>query len=342
MKAELFDFHLPPELIAQEPANKRSESRLLVYHKKSATVEHRKFTNIVEYFQPGDLLVVNSSRVIPARIFTNKNSDGRGGYEVLFVKTLSGNGRFEAMVRPGKRFRQGHRHMLPGNLEIEVETVLDTGLRVLKTVNAEDPLPTFREYGIMPLPPYITAKQHEPGRYQTVYSDVEGSIAAPTAGLHFDDNIFAQLKTKGVNIAQIILHVGLGTFKPIESENIIDHKMHEEVFYISEETAQLFAQTRQAGKRVWACGTTSVRTLESAIQPDGRLNTGWQSTDCFIWPGYKFKAVDLFLTNFHLPRSTLIVLVAAFCSREAVLSLYEQAVNKQYRFYSFGDAMLLL
>jgi S-adenosylmethionine:tRNA ribosyltransferase-isomerase len=194
----------------------------------------------------------------------------------------------------------------------------------------------------MPLPPYITSRESEPERYQTVYSDLEGSIAAPTAGLHFDDEVFARLAEKGVQIARIILHVGLGTFKPVESENIADHVMHEEVFHISAKTAELYAQTKAAGKKIWACGTTSVRTLESAIKNDGTLKTGWQSTDCFITPGYTFKAVDKLITNFHLPKSTLIMLVSAFAEREKVLHLYNEAVKERYRFFSFGDSMVIL
>ena len=246
------------------------------------------------------------------------------------------------MVRPGKKFKPGRRHLLPGGCQIEVEEILDSGLRVLRTCDGRDPVPVFREFGQMPLPPYITSRESSPDRYQTVYSNVEGSVAAPTAGLHFDERVFAALREKKVNIAEVILHVGMGTFKPIEAETLDEHQMHEEIFFISEQTAALFRQTRAAGGRVWGCGTTSIRTLESAVGEDGSLRTGWQSTACFIKPGYKFKAVDCFITNFHLPRSTLIVLVSAFCGRERVLSLYEEAVNNRYRFYSFGDSMVII
>lgn len=341
MKTELFDFFLPPELIAQTPAQRRSGSRLLVYDRVAARIEHRQFADIVEYFSPGDLLIVNSSKVIPARIFTLPTADCGGGSEVLFVRSIEGP-RFEAMVRPGKKFKPGRRHLLPGGCTVEVEEVLDSGLRVLRTVDGRDPVPVFREFGQMPLPPYITSRESTPDRYQTVYSNVEGSIAAPTAGLHFDEQVFAALRQKGVRIAEVILHVGLGTFKPIEADEIDEHQMHEETFYISEETAALFKQTRAAGGRVWACGTTSVRTLESAVSESGELRCGWRTTACFIRPGYEFKAVDRFITNFHLPRSTLIVLVAAFCGREQVLSLYEEAIRQKYRFYSFGDSMVII
>lgn len=341
MKTELFDFELPEELIAQVPAQQRSGSRLLVYDRKTDQVQHRNFFEIVEFFRPGDLLVLNSSRVIPARMFTIDSDFGRAGYEVLFVRLLE-NGRFTAMVKPGRRFKVGKQHLMPGNNLVEVDEVLETGLRVLHFVDGSDPVAIYRQYGEMPLPPYITSRESSPDRYQTVYSDEEGSIAAPTAGLHFDAEIFKALESKGVKVVNVILHVGLGTFKPVESENIFDHVMHEEVFHISAETAAMFRQTREAGGRVWACGTTSVRTLESAIQADGNLLTGWQSTACFITPGYRFKAVDCLITNFHLPKSTLLMLVSAFASRERVLQLYAEAVERRYRFFSFGDSMLIL
>lgn len=341
MKTELFDFYLPPELIAQTPAQRRSESKLLVYDRAASSMEHRKFADLVDYFAEGDLLILNSSKVVPARIFTLATASCSGGSEILFVKSL-GDGRFEAMVRPGKKFRPGRCHQLPDGCQVEVEEVLESGLRVLRTSDGRDPVAVFREFGQMPLPPYITSRESSPDRYQTVYSNVEGSIAAPTAGLHFDEQVFAALQQKQVKVAEIVLHVGLGTFKPIETDEIDEHQMHEEVFFISEETAALFKQTRQAGGRIWACGTTSVRTLESAVADNGELRTGWQSTACFIKPGYKFKATDCFITNFHLPRSTLIVLVAAFCGREQVLSLYDEAIKKQYRFYSFGDSMVII
>lgn len=341
MKTELFDFELPSELIAQTPAQKRSDSRLLVFNRADEKVEHRHFYEIDNYFSAGDLLVLNSSKVIPARLFTVESGEGRGGYEILFVKQLDG-GRFEAMVRPGKRFKPGKRHLLPGNNIVEVDEILDSGLRVLHFAGNEDAVSIFRQYGEMPLPPYITSRESEPERYQTVYSDIEGSIAAPTAGLHFDDKIFAALEKKGVKVIRVTLHVGLGTFKPVECENIFDHPMHEEVFHVSEESAAIFHETRKAGGRVWACGTTSVRTLESAIQEDGTLKTGWQSTACFISPGYSFKAVDCLITNFHLPKSTLLMLVSAFSTREKVLELYREAVRERYRFFSFGDSMVIL
>ncbi|MDN5279493.1 MAG: S-adenosylmethionine:tRNA ribosyltransferase-isomerase [Clostridiales bacterium] len=341
MKTDLFDFELPEELIAQTPAPERSGSRLLVYDRSADRLEHRNFQDIVEYFNSGDLLILNSSKVIPARMYTVESSYGRAGYEILFVKEVGG-GRFEAMVKPGRRFKPGKQHMMPGNNLVEVDEVLDSGLRVLHFVDNDDPVSIYRRHGEMPLPPYITSRESSPDRYQTVYSNEEGSIAAPTAGLHFDEHILAALARKGVKIATVVLHVGLGTFKPVECDNIFDHKMHEEVFNISEETAELFSATRAGGNRVWACGTTSVRTLESAIQSDGSLKTGWQKTEIFISPGYKFKAIDCLITNFHLPRSTLLMLVSAFATREKILELYNEAVKERYRFFSFGDSMVLL
>lgn len=341
MKTELFDFELPEHLIAQVPAQKRSASKLIVHNRFKDTTCHHIFSDIVDYFLPGDLLVVNSSRVIPARIYTIADEHRTGGYEILFVKKLNDNF-FEAMVKPGRRFKVGSCHTLPGDKTVEVVEVLPSGLRKLRAIDDSDILPVFREFGEMPLPPYITSRESSPERYQTVYSNQEGSIAAPTAGLHFDNDILAAVKAKGVNISEIILHVGLGTFKPVEVDDLSDHNMHEEVYCISPETAELFHKTRENGGRVWACGTTSVRALESSIDDKGNLGIGWQSTKCFIQPGYKFRAVDCLITNFHLPRSTLIVLISAFCSREKILSLYKEAIEREYRFFSFGDSMILI
>ncbi len=341
MKTELFDFDLPESLIAQVPAEKRSESRLLVFDRQNETISHQKFFDIVDYFQPGDLLILNSSRVIPARLFTSPDQGRVKPSEILFIKDL-GNGLFEAMVRPGKKFKPGHRHTLPEGVTVEVQSIKEGGLRILKTIGRSDSVEIFRKYGEMPLPPYITSRESSPERYQTVFSDEEGSVAAPTAGLHFEESIFEQLKEKKVDVKTVTLHVGLGTFKPIEAEYLEHHHMHEEIYYISQETAEAFLETKKQGNKVWACGTTSVRTLESAIQDSGELRTGWQSTDCFIKPGYKFKAVDRMITNFHLPKSSLIVLVSAFCGREQAMKIYNEAIKEKYRFYSFGDSMVMI
>lgn len=341
MKTDLFDYYLPPELIAQTPAKERSGSRMLVYNRDTGSLEHKHFADIADYFQPGDLLIVNSSRVIPARIHTVASEYSTAGSEIFFIKKLDG-GRFEAMVHPGKKFKPGKKHMLEGGVVVVTEEVLPTGLRILRTEDGSDPVAVFREKGEMPLPPYITSRESSPERYQTVYSNMEGSVAAPTAGLHFDEKVFAALKEKGVNVAEVILHVGLGTFKPVDVDDLDNHHMHEEVFCVPEKTAEIFKKTRAEGKKVWACGTTSVRTLESAINENGELTTGWNSTACFIKPGYTFKAVDHLITNFHLPKSTLIVLVSAFAGREKTLELYSEAVKNKYRFYSFGDSMVLI
>lgn len=343
MKTDLFDYVLPPELIAQVPCESRSKSRLLVYQKNIQEIQHKSFEDIVDYFEEGDLLILNSSKVIPARLYTVPETvDGRGS-EILFIKSLNEQ-TFEAMVKPGKKFKLGRVHALPGGARVEVVGInSETGLRTLKMLGDTEALEVFRKYGEMPLPPYITSRESTPDRYQTVYSNVEGSVAAPTAGLHFDDEIFKKLRAKGVHIAEVILHVGLGTFKPVEAEDLEDHIMHEEVFYVSEETAEKYKRAKKAGKSIWACGTTSVRTLESAVISQGaELKTGWQATTCFIKPGYSFQGVDKFITNFHLPKSTLIVLVSAFVGREETLKIYAEAIEKRYRFYSFGDSMVML
>lgn len=343
MKTDLFDYALPPELIAQVPCETRSKSKLLVYQKNDQKINHKNFEDIVEYFQPGDLLILNSSRVIPARLYTLSETADAKGSEILFIKSIDDK-TFQAMVKPGKKFKVGRTHSLPEGAIVEVVDIdSETGLRTLKMVGDTEALEIFRKYGEMPLPPYITSRESSPDRYQTVYSNVEGSVAAPTAGLHFDNEIFKRLRDKGVNIAEVILHVGLGTFKPVEAENLEDHIMHEEVFYVSQETAEKYQKAKKDGKSVWACGTTSIRTLESAVINQGtELKTGWQATTCFIKPGYNFKAVDRFITNFHLPKSTLIVLVAAFIGREETLKIYAEAIEKRYRFYSFGDSMVML
>ena len=340
MKTSLFDFELPPGLIAQTPAPERSASRLLVYDRVRDTVGHLAFRDIAGLIAPGDLLVVNRSRVIPARLFTLPDP-GIKPAEILLVRDL-GDGRCEAMVRPGRRFKLGARHRVPGGRTMRVESILESGLRVLVLESGADAVSVFREHGEMPLPPYITSRESTPERYQTVFANEEGSIAAPTAGLHFDEHLLAELRSRGVVIGETVLHVGLGTFKPVEVEDTDDHIMHGERYYISRELSDAHASVRAAGGSVWACGTTSVRSLESAVDEEGKLRTGWRETACFITPGYRFRAVDHLITNFHLPRSSLIMLVAAFCGRERILELYREAVSRQYRFFSFGDAMAIL
>lgn len=340
MKTSLFDFELPPELIAQTPAPERTASRLLVYKRSAETVDHLTFRDILTLIPPGDLLVVNRSRVIPARLFTCP-PPGTKPAEILLVRDL-GDGRCEAMVRPGRRFKIGACHTVPGNVELTVEAVLESGLRVLRADRCRDILAVFREHGEMPLPPYITSRESAPERYQTVFATEEGSIAAPTAGLHFDAGLMDDLRARGVLIGETVLHVGLGTFKPVEADDTDEHVMHSERYFISPELSELHASVRAGGGSVWACGTTSVRSLESSVADDGRLRTGPQETSCFITPGYTFRAVDHLITNFHLPRSSLIMLVAAFCGRERILDLYRGAIARHYRFFSFGDAMAII
>lgn len=341
MKTDLFSYDLPPELIAQTPLAQRSGSRLLVYDRSTRRIEHRIFADIVDLIPPGDLLVLNRSRVLPARLLFPLPPHGNQG-EILFLSRLDAQ-HCQAMVRPGRRFREGACHELPENLgTVTVERVLADGLRVLRFDGPPEVLELFRRFGQMPLPPYITSRESEPDQYQTVFSREEGSVAAPTAGLHFDESLLAALRARGVRIGEVVLHVGLGTFKPIETEEVEDHIMHAERFHIDVSLARLFAEVRQQGGKVWACGTTSIRSLESAIQADGELQTGWQETACYLRPGHVFRAVDRMLTNFHLPRSTLLVLVAAFCGLETTLALYREAVACRYRFFSFGDAMALV
>lgn len=340
VKTSLFDFELPPGLVAQTPSPERSASRLLAFDRASGTVEHLTFRDILGLIPPGDLLVVNRSRVIPARLFTLP-APGTKPAEILLVRDL-GDGRCEAMVRPGRRFKIGARHQAPGGVVLVVDSILESGLRVLRAEHCRDLVAVFREHGEMPLPPYITSRESSPERYQTVFASEEGSIAAPTAGLHFDGQLLDDLRARGVHIGETVLHVGLGTFKPVETDDTDEHVMHSERYYISSELADAHASVRSTGGSVWACGTTSVRSLESAMGDDGLLRTGHQETACFITPGYRFRAVDHLITNFHLPRSSLIMLVAAFCGRERILELYRNAIERRYRFFSFGDAMAII
>ncbi|MBF0546754.1 MAG: tRNA preQ1(34) S-adenosylmethionine ribosyltransferase-isomerase QueA [Candidatus Riflebacteria bacterium] len=340
MKTAEFDYLLPEELIAQVPSSERSASRLMVFNRKTSEVEHTHFNHLRDLIPPEDLLVINSSKVIPARLYTVPKS-GEMAREILFIKKLTEN-KFSAMVRPGKKFKMGAQLPLPENKTAEVLDILPDGLRVLSIAGEDDPVSFFRRNGEMPLPPYITSRESSPERYQTVFSGMEGSIAAPTAGLHFDQTLMAKIKDSGVRIEDVVLHVGIGTFKPVEVENIHDHQMHSEEYFISQRLADEFNNTRARGGKIWACGTTSARTLESSIDSNGKLQPGYNETSIFISPGYRFKAIDHLITNFHLPKSTLIMLVSAFAGREKVLELYKIAIEMKYRFYSFGDAMLII
>ncbi|GBF35325.1 S-adenosylmethionine:tRNA ribosyltransferase-isomerase [Desulfocucumis palustris] len=341
MKTADFDYFLPEELIAQDPGLKRDESRLLVLRRDGSGMEHRKFNNIVEYLAPGDVLVINDTRVIPARLFARKAPTG-AEIEVLLLRQLSPHS-WETLVRPGKRVRPGTRLIFSqGLLEADVADVTDAGGRILDFKYQGDFNEVIEKIGRMPLPPYIKNYPADPGRYQTVYAREPGSVAAPTAGLHFTPELLERIKGKGVNIVSVLLHVGLGTFRPVTAENVEEHLMHREYYEITPRAAEIINGARAGAGRVIAVGTTSTRCLESSAEQDGKVRPGTGWTDIFIYPGYKFKVIDGLITNFHLPCSTLLMLVSAFAGRERVLDAYRTAVDRRYRFFSFGDAMLLI
>lgn len=340
MKTSDFYYDLPKELIAQSPSAVRSASRLLVYDRENKTIRDGVFTDILDYFKPGDVLVRNITRVIPARLYAHREDTG-GAMEFLLLRRLDGD-RWESLVRPGRRAKTGLTFKINDELSATILQSTEDGGRIIK-LNYEG---VFEEIldraGEMPLPPYITERTAEKERYQTVYARENGSAAAPTAGLHFTPELLEDIRRKGVIIADILLHVGLGTFRPVSENNIEDHHMHSEYYECSEETAAAINKARSAGGRIFAVGTTSCRTLESITDEDGIVHPqkGW--TDIYITPGYRFKAVDKLITNFHLPESTLLMLVSALSTREEMLSVYKHAVKEKYRFFSFGDAMLIL
>jgi len=340
MKLSDFNYDLPKELIAQDPLENRSDSRLMVIHRDTDAIEHRIFREIGEYISPGDILVMNDTRVIPARLIGVRASGGAA--EILLLKRLDID-RWEAIVRPGKKLRPGAKVSFgEGKLVGEIEEVAEEGNRIVRFHYDGVFESILDELGQMPLPPYITHKLQDKERYQTVYAKHEGSAAAPTAGLHFTKELLKELEEKGVETAFVTLHVGLGTFRPVKTENILEHHMHTEYCEVSKETAEKVNRVKERGGRVIAVGTTSVRTLESMTEEDGVLRAGSRDTDIFIYPGYRFKLVDSLITNFHLPESTLLMLVSAFYDREKILSAYSEAVQEKYRFFSFGDAMLIL
>lgn len=341
MKVSDFTYELPEELIAQDPLKDRASSRLMVLDKKSGAVSHRSFRDIKEYLRKGDCLVLNNTRVIPARLLGERIGTG-GAVEILLLKRL-GDNTWETLVRPGKKLKAGAAVSFGGGLlKGEIEEVLPDGNRIVRFEYEGIFEELLDRLGQMPLPPYITHKLEDRNRYQTVYAKHDGSAAAPTAGLHFTEELLDEIREMGVSIAEVTLHVGLGTFRPVKATEITDHKMHSEFYRIDEETASLINETKRQGGRIISVGTTSTRTLESASDPDGtlRAKSGW--TEIFIYPGYEFKVIDGLITNFHLPESTLIMLVSALAGREHVLSAYETAVKERYRFFSFGDAMLIL
>ncbi len=341
MKVEDFDFDLPEELIAQTPLKERAESRLMVLEKEKGTVYHKTFKNIVDYLNPGDLLILNDTKVLPARLHGVKEETG-ANIEVLLLKQNEQDV-WETLVKPAKRIKEGNIISF-GNGKLRAECIgeKEHGGRLLRFYYEGIFYEVLDELGEMPLPPYIKEQLEEKDRYQTVYAKERGSAAAPTAGLHFTEQLLEQLKKQGVRIEFITLHVGLGTFRPVSVDSIEDHDMHAEYYTISKQTEEAIRETKEKGGRVIAVGTTSVRTLETAARDHGfvKESSGW--TDIFIYPGFKFKAIDGMITNFHLPKSTLIMLVSAIAGQEHVLSAYKEAVQNQYRFFSFGDAMLII
>ena len=342
MKLEEFDFYLPEELIAQTPLLKRDTSKLLTINRKENTYEHKVFSDIIDYFNPGDTLVLNNTRVMPARLYGQKKDTG-AAIEVLLLKNKEHN-MWECLVKPAKRIKVGSVVSFgDGIMEAECVKVLDDGFRYFEFKYEGIFQERLDELGTMPLPPYIKERLTDKERYQTVYSKEVGSSAAPTAGLHFTNELLEQIKSKGVNIVYLTLHVGLGTFRPVSVENIEDHDMHSEYYTLDEEAAKVINDTKKNGGKVFSVGTTSTRTLETiARDNDGKIvpASGW--TNIFIYPGFEFKCVDGLITNFHLPKSSLIMLVSAFYNREKVLELYDIAVENKYRFFSFGDAMIII
>lgn len=340
MNVKDFYFDLPQELIAQDPLEDRSSSRLLVMDKQSGEIEHRVFCDITEYLKPGDCLVINNTKVIPARLFGTKE-DTQAKIEVLLLKRREDD-IWETLVKPGKKCKPGTVILFgDGLLKGTVLDVVEEGNRLIQFSYEGIFEEVLDQLGQMPLPPYITHQLKDKNRYQTVYAKHNGSAAAPTAGLHFTNELLKQIEDMGITIAHVTLHVGLGTFRPVKVDDILDHHMHSEFYMIEEEAAKKINDTKAAGGRVICVGTTSCRTIESAAECDGKLRAGSGWTEIFIYPGYEFKVLDCLITNFHLPESTLVMLVSALAGREAVLHAYEEAVKEKYRFFSFGDAMFI-
>lgn len=340
LKKSDFFFSLPQELIAQDPLADRCASRLLVLHKDSGKTEHRVFKDITKYLHTGDCLVLNNTRVIPARLIGKKEETG-AAVELLLLKRREKD-IWETLVRPGKKCRQGARLVFgEGLLRAEILKTVEEGNRLVRFSYDGIFEEVLDKLGEMPLPPYITHKLSDKNRYQTVYAKYNGSAAAPTAGLHFTEELLKEIEAMGVETAYVTLHVGLGTFRPVKADNIAEHHMHSEYYEVSEEAAEKINRVKAAGGRVVCVGTTSCRTVESAAGEDGKVRAGSSSTEIFIYPGYRFKVLDALITNFHLPESTLVMLVSALAGREAVLAAYEEAVREKYRFFSFGDAMYI-
>lgn len=341
MDIEAFDYHLPESLIAQTPLKNRDESRLLILGRQSGNIEHQHFKDVIDYLESGDTLVLNDTRVMPARLFGLKEETG-AKVEMLMLTQIEGND-WEVLLKPAKRIKVGNRLTFgEGKIVAECIKELDQGGRIMRLHYDGILQERLDELGEMPLPPYIKERLDDQDRYQTVYAKASGSAAAPTAGLHFTDELLANIRDKGINITFITLHVGLGTFRPVSVDNIDDHEMHSEYYQMDRETAELLNNTKESGHRIISVGTTSTRTLETIMQSNDKFvaQSGW--TDIFIFPGFTFKAIDGLITNFHLPKSTLVMLVSAFSSRDNILNAYNQAVSSEYRFFSFGDAMLII
>ena len=339
MKTQDFYYDLPEELIAQTPLQQRDSSRLLVLDKNSGELQHRHFFDIIDFLHPGDCLVLNNSRVLPARLIGHRPTGG--AVEVLLLRDL-GEKRWECLCKPGRKMQVGNQVIFgDGELTATVCEIREDGNRVVEFHYEGIFLEVLERLGKMPLPPYIKAELADQERYQTVYSKEVGSAAAPTAGLHFTQELLEKVRNKGVKTAFVTLHVGLGTFRPVKAEEITEHHMHSELCMISQDTADVLNETKRNGGRIVCVGTTSCRTLESLVNEDGTFRASSKWTEIFIYPGYKFKAMDALITNFHLPESTLVMLVSAFAGRESVLHAYEEAVKERYRFFSFGDAMFI-
>lgn len=340
MKTSDFDYYLPEELIAQTPIEKRDNSRLLVYDRETKQIEHKIFHDIIDYLSPGDALVLNRTRVIPARLYGEKKDTG-ARIEFLLLKRLSGD-EWEVILRPARKAKIGTVFIFGnGKLTAEVISIIEDGGRIVRFSYGGVFEEILDQIGVVPLPPYITAKLEDKERYQTVYAKINGSAAAPTAGLHFTQELLKKIEQKGIKIVYVLLHVGLGTFRPVKEDDIENHIMHEEYYELSQEAADTLNKTRANGKKIVVVGTTCVRVLETLGHEDGTIESGSGNTNIFISPGYKYKMVDALVTNFHLPKSTLIMLVSALMGREETLKAYKEAVDERYRFFSFGDAMFI-
>lgn len=341
MKLSEFDFNLPEELIAQRPLDKRDTSRLMVLNREKQTIEHKHFYDIIDYLQPGDILVRNNTKVIPARLFGIKE-ETNGHVEVLLLKDL-GDDTWECLVGNARIVKIDTVITFgEGLLKAKCIEIKDEGIRVFKMIYTGIFFEILDQLGTMPLPPYIKEKLNDQNRYQTVYAKIEGSAAAPTAGLHFTDEIIEKIKAKGIEILDVTLHVGLGTFRPVKVDDILDHHMHSEFYMIEPDVAKKLNQAKANCQRIIAVGTTSTRTLEANIKKYGKFTATHENTDIFIYPGYQYEAIDCLITNFHLPKSTLLMLISAFASKEFIFKAYQEAIDKKYRFFSFGDSMFII